>query len=176
MAPNHGNNCALIETEARNLAHRLGDILRCTCTCDHTQCEPGRERLEHEAGIAALNYQVADLTSKLKDAQLTIRSLTTAQATLTRVTDERNALRDQVKTLNGDLHTSREANTNLKIELDQARKLAVDAHKEAKTYKDKCTLAEREVTCAKLTGKEARKKMKQACSLLKDDEDISYNF
>uniref|UniRef100_A0A0W0FJ45 Uncharacterized protein n=1 Tax=Moniliophthora roreri TaxID=221103 RepID=A0A0W0FJ45_MONRR len=173
MAPNHGNNSALIEAEAHNLAHRLRDILKCTCTCDHIQHERDRERLEHDAGIAALRNEVADLKLKLNDAQSTITSLTGAQATLTRVTDERNTLRIQVYTLQSDLNTSREANANLRIELDQARKLAVDANKEAKTYKEKCASVEMEVIIAKQTGKAVRKKMKQACNLLKDDDDMS---
>ncbi|EEB97717.1 hypothetical protein MPER_02909 [Moniliophthora perniciosa FA553] len=101
MAPNHENNCPLrvVEAEARTLAHRFGDILRCTCDHIKRERERERERLELDAQIADLKHQVADLTLKLNGAESTITSLTTAQSTLTRIIDQRNALSIQVNTL-----------------------------------------------------------------------------
>ncbi|KAI3614534.1 hypothetical protein WG66_009711 [Moniliophthora roreri] len=167
MAANYGNHRDAIEAEAHNLAHRLNDILR----CDHERIE--RERAEHLAKIASLSEELASLSLKFTDAQTRITTLTGVEAAFARTEEQHNSLRTQFDGVQKELDDTREANTDLKAKLDDTRNLLVDAYDETRTYKDKYTQLKTELIVAKQTGKAARKKMKKACSMLRDEDDMS---
>ncbi|ESK89997.1 hypothetical protein Moror_7927 [Moniliophthora roreri MCA 2997] len=164
MAANiRSDNNAQLKAELHDL------IQRHSCKVDHSQLE--RDRLEHEDRIAALMQQVAELTYKLSEAQSTINSLNIAAATLSSTTRELTSLRTQVDFLQSELDTSETTNEDLQRKLDREERMFADAYKELQENKEECAQLRMKAVIAKQTEKAAKKKMKAACGMLKDDND-----
>ncbi|EEB92232.1 hypothetical protein MPER_09290 [Moniliophthora perniciosa FA553] len=165
------DNSAQFEDDLRNF------VFRHTCKLDHNQLD--RERLEREARLASLSHQVAELTLKLSEAQSTITALSGAAATLSSTTSQLASLRTQVEFLQSELDTSHHHNRDLEQKLDREERMFADVCKDLQAKKEECAQLRVKATLAKQTEKDARKKIKAAYGMLKDDDDdvvVSFHF
>ncbi|ESK91875.1 hypothetical protein Moror_10487 [Moniliophthora roreri MCA 2997] len=162
-----GDSNAQFEAEIHDVFRRH------TCKVDHSLLE--RDRLQREAHNAALMQQVAELTLKLNEAQSTITALHSTAATLSNTTRELASLRTQVDSLRSELDTSQATNENLQRKLDREEHMLADAYRDLKANKEECAQLRMKAILAKQTEKAARKKIKAACGMLKDDDDDMLN-